>query len=636
MQQSDTDLIIRPRKRRRLVRKCLVEHIYYRPTQWTNMNSDTTTIPLFSEEHTLSLSGKEEKLFQLLQDVCTHFNLNSQIRVAGGWVRDKLLGKLSDDIDLALDDMTGKVFCERMNEYLRIQGSDELKVGVIKLNPKKSKHLETATFRFMDLDIDMNNLRSEVYDTKSRIPNVEYGSVEEDALRRDFTINSMYYNVRTRKVEDICQTGIQDLKAGVIKTPVDPLQTFRDDPLRVLRAARFAGRFMFKVDEALTAAAVNSDVHQDLNIKVSRPRMGMELHKMMTIRPPRHAGASFELLHAWSLFPIVFDMPVEVFPNAEALVRYNLNQQILEDGDEGPRFPCDDAMTLMQDAVAMLEANVPEVEYKAVKGAVDEQLVQLLGALMLPLHGYEMQKPRVTGKPNRAGKIQAVIEHIVIVSMTYPTKVARATEAVVKAANTLLLLAQRYTETCAKFNGTLPIDAAVATSVDQARYEYALGKDNKEFDVTALRVEVGKVVTSCKSVWPLALKLAFVLELSQIREADNTRLPRPIPAEVLASEWKTSSARALYLWIVDSGLSECYTWKSAVNGKDVGTLCSIKKTSIGMMMSKIKERSYIYTTQTKPEVIAWLQTIDKEILNSVLPPKPKIPQKKPVKKTTAK
>lgn len=91
--------------------------------------------------------------------------------------------------------------------------------------------------------IDLVNLRSEKYTDDSRVPVIEIGSPEEDALRRDLTINALFYNINEQKVEDFTGKGLEDLQNGIIRTPLDPLQTFLDDPLRVLRTIRFACRF---------------------------------------------------------------------------------------------------------------------------------------------------------------------------------------------------------------------------------------------------------------------------------------------------------------------------------------------------------------------------------------------------------
>ena len=156
------------------------------------------------------------------------------------------MGIESDDIDIALDDMYGQEFAKLISEHLnKEENSDKKRFGVIKANSDKSKHLETATIRVGDMWIDLVNLRSETYSEDSRVPEIQIGTPEQDAFRRDLTINSMFYNINEGKVEDFTGKGIQDLKGRILRTPLDPLQTFLDDPLRLLRTVRFANRFGF-------------------------------------------------------------------------------------------------------------------------------------------------------------------------------------------------------------------------------------------------------------------------------------------------------------------------------------------------------------------------------------------------------
>lgn len=108
-----------------------------------------------------------------------------------------------------------------------------------------SKHLETATLSVGNFWIDFVNLRTEIYDDDeqvesnekgTRVPvSVGIGTPVEDAFRRDLTINTLFYNLQSEKVEDFTEMGLKDLNAKVVRTPIDPLQTFMDDPLRVLR-----------------------------------------------------------------------------------------------------------------------------------------------------------------------------------------------------------------------------------------------------------------------------------------------------------------------------------------------------------------------------------------------------------------
>jgi tRNA nucleotidyltransferase (CCA-adding enzyme) len=158
------------------------------------------------------------------------------------------------DLDIALTIPSGYSFAINFVEFLHERNVATGSVGKVAANPEQSKHLETGTTRIMGLECDFVGLRSETY-TDSRIPDqVQLGTPEEDALRRDLTINSLFYNVHTRQVEDYTKKGLEDLASKVARTPLPPKQTFEDDPLRVLRCIRFASRFDLSVADEVTEA----------------------------------------------------------------------------------------------------------------------------------------------------------------------------------------------------------------------------------------------------------------------------------------------------------------------------------------------------------------------------------------------
>ena len=276
------------------------------------------------------------------------------LRVAGGWVRDKLLEggilarskgrkmrtpffRVSNttlpgtspspstsyiDIDIALSSMSGLEFATSLTSYLKANTTayPARSVGVVKANPAQSKHLETATTKVGPFMLDFVNLRTDDYTSlsneSSRIPSVALGSVTEDAHRRDLTVNSLYYNLNTNEVEDFTGEGVSDLANGRIRTPLCPMTTLLDDPLRVLRTTRFAARFGFEVDSELTAACKDGRVKDALKCKVSRDRIGAEISNML--KPKVSKGGldgrglandsvmGMRLLHEFGLFGTVF------------------------------------------------------------------------------------------------------------------------------------------------------------------------------------------------------------------------------------------------------------------------------------------------------------------------------------------
>ncbi|XP_043712467.1 tRNA nucleotidyltransferase cca2 isoform X2 [Telopea speciosissima] len=269
------------------------------------------TTPCIQVKDKIDLNDKEKEIFDRLLQVLRHFNLQTQLRVAGGWVRDKLLGKECYDIDIALDDMLGREFCEKVNEYLSHKGEEKQGIGVIQCNPDQSKHLETARMHLFDVWIDFVNLRSEHYSENSRIPTMEFGTAKEDAYRRDLTINSLFYNINTSSVEDFTERGLTDLKYGRIVTPLPPLETFLDDPLRVLRAIRFGARFGFVLDEKLKEAAASDKVKTAIADKISKERIGHEIDLMISGNQPLKA---MNYICDLQLFWVIFSLPDKYTP----------------------------------------------------------------------------------------------------------------------------------------------------------------------------------------------------------------------------------------------------------------------------------------------------------------------------------
>mmetsp|Transcript_1069 Transcript_1069/g.3329 ORF Transcript_1069/g.3329 Transcript_1069/m.3329 type:complete len:526 (+) Transcript_1069:101-1678(+) len=259
----------------------------------------------------LELTDLERRLFNTLHDVVRKNKTRTTLRVAGGWVRDKILcvhsvDSKSVDIDIALDNMFGYEFATLVNRWLEERGEEFHDFGVIHKNSEKSKHLETARVKVLGLNIDLVNLRTETYTEDSRIPMAEIGTPLEDALRRDLTINSLFYNINGGYVEDFTGVGLQHLQKKIIKTPLPPVTTLLDDPLRVLRAIRFANRFNFNVDKDLYSAFCDKQVHKALSEKVSRERIGQEVDLMVTSSRPLQA---IGLICEVGIFHIVFRLP---------------------------------------------------------------------------------------------------------------------------------------------------------------------------------------------------------------------------------------------------------------------------------------------------------------------------------------
>ncbi|OMJ85028.1 hypothetical protein SteCoe_13750 [Stentor coeruleus] len=254
----------------------------------------------------IRLTNFEAQLCKDLLEVAKNNNLTTVLRIAGGWVRDKILGLESHDIDITLDNMMGEEFAK-----LFCQNKDISSLGKVRINPEASKHLETACVRYNGIDLDFVNLRAENYTESSRIPTIKIGTPLDDAMRRDLTINSMFYNINTGEIEDLTGFGLIDLQNKIARTPLDPLNTFLDDPLRVLRTIRFAARFELTILAEVQNAIESKPVYYSLLNKISRERIAKEYY--LIIKGKNHM-VSLEKLYNSGLFPVIFKIP-EGYPN---------------------------------------------------------------------------------------------------------------------------------------------------------------------------------------------------------------------------------------------------------------------------------------------------------------------------------
>ena len=169
-------------KRRRLIPTATTTTTSSPPTNASNKYSTMTTPTIPTAPHTLALSPEEAAVRRLLVDAAQEIDRDKPeddrlvLRFTGGWVRDKLLGIRSVDIDVGINNMSGYNFATRLSEYISANmeeyGFEPRSVHKIESNPEKSKHLETATTKILGLDIDFVNLRSETYSEDSRIPHM--------------------------------------------------------------------------------------------------------------------------------------------------------------------------------------------------------------------------------------------------------------------------------------------------------------------------------------------------------------------------------------------------------------------------------------------------------------------------------
>ena len=227
-------------------------------------------------------------LFTLLKEVVSALDLEAYI--IGGFVRDHLLGRTQKkDIDIvALG--SGIELAQAVQK--KLQGASTVQIF---------KTYGTAMIHWNDMDIEFVGARKESYTADSRNPEVEPGSLEDDQNRRDFTINALAISLNSQNFGAFIDpfNGLEDLKNKILRTPLDPNITYSDDPLRMLRAIRFANQLDFKIEqESLEAISHNAS-----RIKIiTNERIVEELHKILSCEKP---SIGFTLLEKTGLLAYI-------------------------------------------------------------------------------------------------------------------------------------------------------------------------------------------------------------------------------------------------------------------------------------------------------------------------------------------
>lgn len=215
----------------------------------------------------------------------------------GGYVRDLIIGRKSKDIDVVCVG-SGIALAEALAERL----GDNVHVNVF-------KNFGTAQVRFEDMEIEFVGARKESYRSESRKPIVEDGTLEDDQNRRDFTINALGISLNSKTFGDLIDPfdGVKDIKRKIIRTPLEPGITFSDDPLRMMRAIRFASQLNFDIApdtfDAITEMAKRIEI-------VSQERITDELNKIILSPVPSYG---FNLLFQSGLLKIIFPEMVKLY-----------------------------------------------------------------------------------------------------------------------------------------------------------------------------------------------------------------------------------------------------------------------------------------------------------------------------------
>jgi poly(A) polymerase len=228
------------------------------------------------------------EIFKVISELAGQQSL--QCFVIGGYVRDLILKRPSKDIDIVVVG-SGIELAELLARYLGRKG----KIAVY-------KNFGTAMLRYKDLEIEFVGARKESYQRGSRKPVVENGTLDDDLNRRDFTMNTLAISLCKNNYGELVDVfnGLKDIEYKIIRTPLDPNLTYSDDPLRMMRAIRFAAQLGFTIEEQ-SLAAISAN-RERISI-VSSERIADELNKIVLAPKP---SAGFHLLSKTGLLELIF------------------------------------------------------------------------------------------------------------------------------------------------------------------------------------------------------------------------------------------------------------------------------------------------------------------------------------------
>ncbi len=234
------------------------------------------------------IQAYERKIFEVISEAAR--DLGYPAYVVGGYVRDRLLARPSKDMDIVC---VGSGIRLAQEVAARLRPIPRVTVY---------KRFGTAMLRHKDLEVEFVGARKESYRSDSRKPTVEEGSLEDDQNRRDFTINALAASLNQADFGMIIDpfNGLSHLESKIIKTPLEPGKTFSDDPLRMMRAIRFATQLGFEI-EAETLAAISA--YRDRIHIISKERITTELNKIILSDQP---SVGFKLLMDTGLLALIF------------------------------------------------------------------------------------------------------------------------------------------------------------------------------------------------------------------------------------------------------------------------------------------------------------------------------------------
>ena len=245
----------------------------------------------------INLSQKEIKIFDLFKEIIKEKNIkNIELRVVGGWVRDHILNVPSKDLDITIKGIDPKIFAEFLYE---------------KIN--KNKYIFNYTLKRRN-GLKINLTKIEIYEIMIDFVELKENAFD-DAKRRDFTFNALFYNILENKIEDLLKLGIDDLKNGFIRSCATTEQKIDYDSFHIVRMFRFATKYQFIIDNKYLSDIINNKkifqndllknvakeiIHKEINIIFSSPNPSFaicSLYKLDLLKYVLHIDTNFKNIY---------------------------------------------------------------------------------------------------------------------------------------------------------------------------------------------------------------------------------------------------------------------------------------------------------------------------------------------------
>ena len=275
--------------------------------------------------------AKYVRLIERIRTLIKDSLFEGKVYIVGGFVRDAILGNPIKDVDIVVESENGGIAFATWLAYhtgCHVQSKNPCifpTYGVAKMQIYTDPELS-------DIELECVQTRKEKYNKETRNPDTAYGTIEQDAMRRDLTINALYYNISTDEVCDFTHRGLDDIKNHVIRTTGDADLIFDDDPLRILRVVRFANRLGWPIEKNTWVGMITNSKRVRI---LSQERVTDELNKMLLSDNPSDAIRRLDRCNVLHRVLPSLEMSKHVYQDLNP--KRTLYEHVLETLDKTPK-----------------------------------------------------------------------------------------------------------------------------------------------------------------------------------------------------------------------------------------------------------------------------------------------------------